>query len=162
MNYCTFDGNMYEDKDQLVFKPGGYQYVVTYSGGIKTIEQVFSVTIICFLLLNGQQSRTYFLFGISLLSLILSAIFSTIHIFTSIERTFMQLYWIEFGFSLAFGLFFILASTAVWTIYTQWFIVISVLGYATAAAYLLDTVNQFRLAQVPRSRYVWTTPNMPA
>ncbi|XP_049822006.1 uncharacterized protein LOC109602519 isoform X2 [Aethina tumida] len=134
---------------------------MTYSGGVKLIEQILSATLVCLLLFGGQQTKTYFLFGVAAFSLVLAGILTLIHVFTSLERTFSPLYWIEFGFSLSLGFLFLLASTVVWTLNTQWYIIVSVIGYGTSVVFFVDTINQFQLAKSPRARYVWSVPNMP-
>ncbi|KAG5883058.1 hypothetical protein JTB14_010446 [Gonioctena quinquepunctata] len=139
----------------------GLDYLKSYSGILNIAEQVLNLGTFVSGSICGYIPKTFPLNFATLLAILATAFFMVGHVKALFRKVDFPWHWIEFGTACTFTIIFAVSSSVVISEFIGAFIVTGVLGYTTAMVYLLDSIDKFHLAAIPRARYVWTTPNMP-
>ncbi|XP_060517561.1 uncharacterized protein LOC132696633 isoform X2 [Cylas formicarius] len=122
---------------------------------------VLNVTIIIFVSLIGYNLKSNLLNWTAVYALTCVVFLLAVHVSGFTKTSEWPWFWIECVNSIILTVLFATTSTIVISDLSKGFIVTGVVGYAITIVYALDTLDKYNLAKTPRSRYVWTTPNMP-
>ncbi|XP_023014157.2 uncharacterized protein [Leptinotarsa decemlineata] len=139
----------------------GSEYLKSYSGVLNISEEVLNLSALIAAFNCGNAQKTFLVILVAAFAFLSTGFFLITHLIPRFRSLEIPWHWIECGNAFILtGTYLISASVVILELIGP-FVVTGVLGYIATMAYLLDTIDKFRLAVTPRARYVWTTPNMP-
>ncbi|XP_072381110.1 uncharacterized protein [Diabrotica undecimpunctata] len=139
----------------------GTEYLRSYPGLLKVCEQVLNISVIIAGSICGFLFKTILLNFNAIYALCTTLFFLIVHYKALFRKSTFPWDWIECANCLAVAVVYALGASITLSELSKEYIVAGIIGYITAMAYVLETIDSFKLAVTPRARYVWTTPNMP-
>ncbi|XP_066245908.1 uncharacterized protein [Euwallacea similis] len=139
---------------------GGLVFLNSYSGLVKILEACLNVVLIVFTALLGQTFQPQFLCGCSIYGFLSVVVLVAFHLRGVVEKSEFPWFWVEFINSSLMAMLLLIASSLLAAELTKGCIVTGILGFIAVMVYVLDAIEKFNLAKGPRTRYVWSVPNM--
>ncbi|XP_066137589.1 uncharacterized protein [Euwallacea fornicatus] len=139
---------------------GGLAFLNSYSGLVKILEAGLNVTLIVFTAFLGQTFKPQFLCGCSIYGFLSVVVLVAFHLRGVVEKSDFPWFWVEFVNSSVLAMLLLIASSLLVATLTKGCIITGIIGFIAVMVYILDAIEKFNLAKSPRTRYVWSMPNM--
>ncbi|XP_076271492.1 uncharacterized protein LOC143203228 isoform X2 [Rhynchophorus ferrugineus] len=135
--------------------------MTSYLGILKLIQGCISVALIISATVIDGTFRTSFVCGLAIFGLLSAVVLLILNMLGTTKKCDWPWLWIELICSVNMILLYAISSTIVLCEFTKAAIILGILGYIALTVYIFDVFEHLKEIRTPRSRYVWTVPNMP-